>query len=402
MKVVLLKGPSKYNALRCYIDELAKVLAAHGHQPVIIDVQQPEVASNFVQILENQRPADLVFSFGIFAEFVDSAGRTLSEVAGAPHVVQYVDYPLIYVDRLNRVPRTTAILTIDPSHARVIDAFFGPGRFAHVGFNPVAAMGEPVALPQTAEEFLATRPVPVFCAMTYFAPGEPVWREFPEHIRSVFAEAADMALAQEWLPALEAVDRCLVARGLDLADPALRTELQVVRMHALHLNEWVRCVRREQFFAAAAKVGLPLTVYGSGYEPVLERYRNIDYRGVGDTVGTPERMRQARLVINQNSNFGEALHDRVPTGMLAGAAVATDTSTYYRDKYEMGREIALYRWRHLEKDLARIATLVKDGEALFALAKAGQQKALRQDCWEHRLETIFAAGRAAAAARQQP
>jgi len=259
-------------------------------------------------------------------------------------------------------------------------------------------MGEPQPLPQTADAFLAARPVEIFCAQSYFTPGPPPWLDFPEFIKNVFSEAAELALTEEWVPPLEALDRCLIAHGLNLADPVLRKELDVVRTQSVLINEWVRKVRREKFFAAAAKVGLPLTAYGDGYDDVLERYRNIDYQGLGDTLGTPERMSKARIVINHNSNFGEGLHDRVPSGMLAGAAVATDTSRYYTENYLPGREIALYRWQHLEEDLAGVLALLKDGEALFQMAQAGQQKALGQDRWEHRIDTILAAGRAAAAA----
>lgn len=398
MKIVLLKCISKYNALGCYIDELAKAFSARGDEAVVIDLRQPDVVADFVSILTNARPVDLVFSFNIYGEFADDKGRTISDLAGAPLVVHYVDFPMLHFARLQHVPSTAAILTIDPSHVRIIDDFFGPKRFAYVGFCPVAAMGEPQPLPQTADVFLASRPVRIFCAQSYFSPGPPPWRDYPELIKQVFSDAAELALAGEWVPPLEALDRSMVAHGLDLTDPVLRKDLNVVRMQVSQVNEWIRSVRREHFFAAAAKVGLPLTAYGAGYDTILERYRNIDYQGLGDTLATPERMRKARIVINHNSNFGEGLHDRVPSGMLAGAAVATDTSRYYTENYLPGREIALFRWQHLEDDLAGVLALLNDGEALFRMAQAGQQKALGQDRWEHRIDTILAAGRAAAAA----
>ena len=399
MKVVLLKGKSKYGALRCYIDELAKAFVAHGDTPVIVDTQDQDIFDNFAAVLEQQRPADLVFSFSILGEFVDERGRSTADIVGAPHVIQFVDYPFCHLGRLLGLPRSTAVLTIDASHVRVINGFFGSNHFAHVGFCPVAALGEPVELPDSADAYLAARPVQVLCAQSYFAPGLPPWRDYPALIGTIFSEAAEMALAEEWVSPLEVLDRCMLAHGLDFTDPALRTDLAIVRTQSVEINEWVRSLRRAEFFAAAAKVGLPLTAYGTGYDAILERYKNIDYRGLGDTLGTPERMRRSRLVISHNSNFGEGVHDRVPSGMLAGAAVASDTSKYYREHYVAGRDIALFRWRHLEEDLAAIKALLGDGDALLAMAKAGQQKALGQDRWEHRIDTILAAGQAAAAAR---
>ncbi|GAA0559686.1 glycosyltransferase [Rhizomicrobium electricum] len=396
MKVILLKGQSKYDALRCYVDELARTFESRGDTVSIIDMKLPEVMQNFPRILESERPADLVFSFSILGEYADERGRWIGDIVGAPHVVLFVDFPFCHTARLEHLSPKAAILTIDASHVRIINSYFGPNRYAYVGFCPVAAMGEPVALPETAEAYLASRPVDVLCAMSYFAPGLPPWHDFPEPSKSVFAEAAELALSQEWMSAQDALDRWFIVRGIDFNHPSVKKELDVVRAQSVVINEWVRGTRRAKFFEAAAKVGLPLTCYGDGYADVLERYKNISYQGLGDTAGTPERMRQARLVINHNSNFGEGLHDRVPSGMLAGAAVATDTSKYYVEHYEPGREIALFRWQHLEEDLAKVKDLLADGDALFAMAKAGQQKALHQDRWEHRIDTILAAAHAVA------
>ena len=215
-------------------------------------------------------------------------------------------------------------------------------------------------------------------------------------MKKVFTAAAEFALAEEWVPPLEALDHALIADGLDFSDPRLKKDLAVVRTLANELNGWIRFVRRERFFAAAAKVGLPLTVYGNGYDGVLDRYPNIDYRGTGDAYATPDLMAKSRIVISHNSNFGEGIHERVPTAMVAGAVAATDTSAYYREHYAAGEDIALYRWQHLEEDLAGIRDLLADGEKLFRMAKAGQKKALAQDRWQNRIEIVLAAARAAA------
>jgi hypothetical protein len=394
MKIVLLKGQSKYDALRCYIDELVRAFEKRGDTVAIIDMTEPDVLQNFPRYLEAERPADLVFSFSILGEYIDEQGRTVGDIAGAPHVVLFVDFPFCHKARLDGFSPRAAVLTIDASHVRVIKSYYGPSRYAYVGFCPVAAMGEPQPLPETADAFLASRPVEVLCAMSYFAAGLPPWHDFPEPTRSVFAEAADLALSEEWVSAQEALDRWFIERGVDFNHPAVKKDFDIVRSQSVVINEFVRGTRRAKFFEAAAKVGLPLTCYGDGYADILERYKNIAYQGLGDTAGTPERMRKSRLVINHNSNFGEGLHDRVPSAMLAGAAVATDTSKYYVEHYQHGRDIALFRWQHIEEDLAAVKELLNDGDALFAMAKAGQEKALHQDRWEHRIDTILAAAAA--------
>ena len=79
---------------------------------------------------------DLVFSIGLFGELRDGAGRTAAQIVGAPHVVQYVDYPLSHYPRLDATPPETALLTVDPTHVDAVRSAYGPERFAHVAFSP--------------------------------------------------------------------------------------------------------------------------------------------------------------------------------------------------------------------------------------------------------------------------
>jgi hypothetical protein len=396
LKVVLLKGCSQYGALRHGIDDMAKGFAAHGDDPTVVDLAGVEDGEKLSALLERQRPADLVFSFNILGGYRDKRGRTVSDLVDAPHVVMCVDYPLVHLSRLLDTPPATAILTVDPSHVQVIDDFFGAEHFAFVGFCPHAAFGEPQPLPATAEEFLSIRPTPVLCPMSYYAPPPPPWRNYPDVMRKVFTAAAEFALTEEWVPPLAALDRALIAGGIDFSDPNHRKDLTVVRTLAEEVNEWVRAVRRQRLFEAAAKVGLPLTVYGNGYDGALARYRNIDCRGPLEAPALLREMGKSRMVVNVNANFGRGMHERVPTAMVAGAVAATDTSAYYREHYATGEDIALFRWQHLEEDLAGIRDLLDDGEALFRMAKAGQKKALAQDRWQNRIEIVLAAARAAA------
>ncbi len=397
MKVVLIKGQSQYGVLRCHIDEVEKAFTARGDSVSVIDIQQPGVMANLAEHLAAQRPADLVFSIGIYGEFTDSAGRTVRDLTGAPHVVLYVDFPLSHFARLDHVPPHTAVLVIDASHVRAINSYYGPGRFAHVGLCPLPALGAPQPLPDSAEAFLAARPIPVFCPMTYYPPVPEPWKDYPEPTRSIIAEAVEQALAAEWLPPLEALDRWFAERRLDLSDPALREQMAPVRLQSVLINNWVRDVRRQKLFEAAAKVGLPLSVDGNGFEHIEGRFANITNLGSGDTLNTQQQMGRSRMVLSHNANFGEGMHDRASTAMIAGAAVISDTSQYLRDHYVSCRDLALFRWQHLEEDLALFNTLLDDGDALYAMAKAGQQKAMQQDCWEHRIDTILTAARAAAA-----
>ena len=77
--------------------------------------------------------------------------------------------------------------------------------------------------------------------------------------------------------------------------------------------------------------------------------------------------------------------------MLAGAVAASDFSTYYADQFDAGREMVLFRWQHLEQDLAALRDLAEDPARLFEIAPAGQNKTSRNHRWANRVDAIIAA-----------
>ena len=388
-RVLLIKGQSRYDVLRDFIDAVADAFRARGIEPVVLDSAPLKTHDEIYAALKAVGRVDLAFSFYIYGHYVDPHGRTLGEIIGAPHVVQYVDYPLSLREALDGTDSEAAILTVDPSHADAIRKLYGPDRFAHVGFNPHAGTGEPFALPASAAAYVAGRPIPVLFSGTYYRLVDPPWKDFPANVRRVFDGAADYALSQEFVPALEALDATLKRMGLDpdVPDPSIRQ----VRMLADKVHEWVRVLRRHKFFEAAAKVGLPLTVTGAGYDDDLPRFPNIDYRGQSGFHDAIALMRQSRMVININANFGRGSHERPFTAMLAGAVAASDFSTWYTDQFDAGREMALFRWQHLEEDLAGLRDLSEDPARLFAIAQAGQHKTARDHRWANRIDAVIRA-----------
>ena len=81
--------------------------------------------------------------------------------------------------------------------------------------------------------------------------------------------------------------------------------------------------------------------------------------------------------------------------MLAGAVAVSDFSTYYADQFDVEREMMLFRWRHLEEDLAALYDVAEDPARLLEIAQAGQRKTSQHHRWANRIDTIVAvAGKA--------
>ena len=392
MRVLLLKGASQYDVLRHFQEELAAGFAARAWDVSVLDLLAMDREA-FLARLAAER-ADLVFSFNIAGDVTDGLGRSVSEIAGAPHVVQLVDYPLSDMERFERITRTTALLTIDPSHGEAIERLFGPHRFSYVGFSPHGGMGSPVPLPDDARAYLAHRDIAVLFAGTYYRSQLPPWEEggVPPFLQEVFREAARRALTAEWLAPQEAFDGVLAEAGIDLSSP----DAVPVRALAGFVQEHIRQERRFLFLKAAARVGLPLTVVGKGYEEASALFPNMTALGPRPVQEVLGLMARSRIVANTSANFGRGSHERPLSAMRAGAVALSDHTAFFAGNFAED-EIALFRWQHLEDDLARLAGRLNDPETLFAMAKAGQAKAVAGHGWAHRIEAIIAAGKAAAA-----
>ena len=103
MRVVLIKGQSAYDALRVFIDHLATAFLARGYEPVVIDLLGADPSGD-VDRTAAAGGIGLVFTFNILGEYRDRRGWTLAQIFRAPHVVQYVDYPLSHHARPRATP----------------------------------------------------------------------------------------------------------------------------------------------------------------------------------------------------------------------------------------------------------------------------------------------------------
>lgn len=389
MRAILFKGPSQYDGVRTFIDEVAGALRRRGLAVDIVDLAG--VASVEAAIAAAAgAPADLLFSINILGEHRDSQGRGMSDIFGAPHVVLHVDYVLSQATRLRGTPPTSSLLCIDPTQALAITSVFGPRRFASVAFSPHAAVGEPAPDDADAAAFAAARPIALLWSGTLQPPGEPVWAQQPPAIRRVYDDAVDLALSVEWMPPLTALDQVLVANGNDPANPAM----QAARCDASHIDARVRVLRRYDLVGRLGASGLPLTICGNGWADEAPRLPNATFLGPLTMPQSAKLMQTTRLVVGSNGNFGAGSHERPLTAMLAGAAAFSDYSRFYAEAFVEDREMALFRWQALDDGLQRLARLTEDPAAAHSLAAAGKARVLAAHRWDHRVDAILASANA--------
>jgi hypothetical protein len=390
MRAVFIKGPSQYDATRLFTDELAGAFAQQGHEAVVVDALGEEDFGTALMREAIAGPTGLVHSIGCMGDMRDGLGRSLGEMFGAPHVLQHVDYPLSHLNQLDHTARLTALLTVDPSHVEALASTFGSDHFAHLAFCPHAAVGAPAEDDEDVDRFADRRSVPILFSGSFYGVQAPGWAEEGAGIRAIFDAAMEIILAVEFLPALEALDQALRDHGQDPFEP----RFERMRKYATMLHEQARRIRRQALFDAAGRAGLPIFFIGAGYEGHIERYPTFKRAEPVNLSDAVKLMRHARVVLNINANFGRGSHERPLTAMLAGAAVASDHSSWWAEQFVEGQDMLLYRWTDLDAGLSRLAALAEDPEAAWRMARSAKTKALAGHRFDHRVASIIAAAEA--------
>jgi hypothetical protein len=388
LRVLLIKGGSQYGVVRIFTDDAKAAFEAAGHETVMLDISDPEVQASFAERVVAAGTFDFAYSIQVAGTFHSTAGQSLSELIKAPHVLQYVDHPYTNRTRLPNTPRNVALLLVDRSHIDLVNLIFGPDHFAYLGFNPHAAIGTPEPLPADAEAYGESRPIRLLFAGTNHRPDTPLWNEIPANVRKVFSDAADLALSKDWLSPHRALIEVMAARGMEADNEHTRALLPYCEA----VNDWVRRTRRFTFLKAAGKAKLPLTVVGKGYEKDAYRLKSFDFKGPADFKEILSLMRQSRIVLNVNGNFGEGSHERPLCAMMAGAVCASERSTFYEENFDVGTpgaDMAGFIWSTLEDDLQRIAALSEDPGSLLAMARSSQAKTAADHTWANRIAIII-------------
>ena len=384
MRILIMKGQSQYGGTRLFADEATQAFRRQGHDVEVLDLGGTDNGGALVLAYRPSGPLDLVFTINIAGEFVDSLGRNIRDLFGAPHVVWHTDYIFSQAARLNGTPKSTALLLVDPTQVEAVRSISGRDRFDHIDFFPHPAVGAPAPDDATVAEFIARRPIAVLWSGGFQKP-ETLWAGVNGPAREVFQDAFDLAMSLEWIPPHEALDTVLASRGLDLGGPQHRA----VREACTILDVEVRKARRFEFLKAVAKTGVPLHICGAGWETQLYRFKNATYEGAVDMGRMAELMRQSRLVLNTNGNFGAGSHERPFSASLAGAATFSDFSRYYGQVFETGRNIELFYWKNLAGGMEALQALADDPARAFEYARAAKAVTLAGHTWDRQINQIL-------------
>lgn len=127
-----------------------------------------------------------------------------------------------------------------------------------------------------------------------------------------------------------------------------RNDISEQRIHEIivqmrFIDSYATSFFREQAVRILVENGIRVTAYGTGWDQC--EWSDNPYLVYGGKVLAPEilpLMNDSKIVLNTMTWFKAGAHDRIFNGMLAGAAVVTDDSTYLRREFTDGKELVMF------------------------------------------------------------
>lgn len=311
------------------------------------------------------------------------SSRNLWEYYGIPYIDILMDHPFHYEKPLRRAPETSIVLCTDRNHVKYIRRYFKNIR--QTDFLPHAG----VEL-GSKHKLLSERGIDVLYAGAL--PIYTVAKMIPD-LTSI-PEVDGQEMAQEVLGELvnypdrtteDVIEEYLKSKRNDISEQ--RVQEIIVQMR--FIDSYATSFFREQSVRILVENGIRVTAYGTGWDQCdWSDNPYLDYRG---KVLAPEilpLMNDSKIVLNTMTWFKAGAHDRIFNGMLAGAAVVTDDSTYLRREFTDGRELVMFARKELATLPERVCGLFGHMQEAQQMADCGYRAAKEQHTWKSRAEYI--------------
>lgn len=378
-----------YDTLDLFTDRLKGAFEAMGYLSFVYDAKAKEQSKQaLLELLsagdgrESNQFACVTFNnLGYNLDLPD--GRNLWEAYGIPYINILMDHPFHYEKPLKKASITSLVLCTDRNHVKYIRRFFP--NIHQTDFLPHAG----VEL-GSHHKPLAERGIDVLYAGAL--PIYTVARMIPD-LTSI-PEVDGTRMAQEVLGELVHHPQRTTEETIEAYIRNQRNDISEERIHEIivmmrFLDSYATSFFREQAVRVLVENGIHVTAYGTGWDQCdWSGNTCLHYRG---KVLAPEvlpLMNDSKIVLNTMTWFKAGAHDRVFNGMLAGASVVTDDSTYLRREFDDGKELAMFSLKEIRTLPERVFDLFGHLESTQQMADCGYQAAKENHTWKSRAEYI--------------
>ncbi len=338
-----------YDTIDLFIAALSQAFVQLGCTCHVLDTREKtEFMPNLKRILRDEQVDAVVTFNNIGYNLSFSQGKNIWDEKGIPYINILMDHPFHYANPLRHAPETSIVFCTDRNHVDFIKRFYPDIKI--VDYMPHAGM----------EADLSEHAAPGSCYLCGKEEGfHPPMEE--RSIDVLYAGGLSKYVAEGLVPDLGEIrdfDAFALTQEVlsDLINHPNKTTESAIESYFSslgktygeeELNHWITELRfidsyatsfyREQAVRILVEAGVKVAVFGGGWDQCeWADNPNLLYGGKVLAPQVLELMNHSKIVLNTMTWYKNGIHDRIINGMLAKAAVITDTSEYLEE--ELARE----------------------------------------------------------------
>lgn len=311
-------------------------------------------------------------------------GQNIYEYMHVPFYNWILDHPCEHSENIISDLRNYHIICIDRDHVNFIRRYYP--SIAGVSFIPLGAFCQNY---ERSYEAFRKREYNVIFTGSLLSLDElgVEISELPLKYRKISTDIIERMIDDRNCTNETALRYALQNYGIDAGRDEMRKYAFITRK----TNPFVRAYIREEVIRYLAQNGLEIDVFGSGWE-VLKNRGGLTLHGAITYEQSVELCKAARICFNVMPLFKDGLHDRIPTAMLGGAVVMTDSSGFVDEYFVtegINKELLKYDINHPELVAEQISDVLLDSEELYSISQRGFQKAQQGLTWDDRVDELI-------------
>jgi len=383
--IIIFKGI--YDTLDLFGEQLQMAFSSMGCESFIYDAREQEKSkAALLTMLSDKKRKAAVVTFNNMGYNLEQDGMNVWEHYGVPYIDILMDHPFHFERPLKEMPSTAIVLCTDRNHVKYIRRYYK--NILRTDFLPHAGVElgrKHKPLKERNIDVLYAGALPIYTVAKMIPSLDEM---YGLDLRDMMQEVLrDLILHPDKTTEQAIEEYVQVSRYAE--NELSEEELRRVIVHMRFLDSYATSFFREQVVRSLVENGIKVTAYGVGWDQC--EWSNNPYLHYGGKVLAPEilpLMNDAKVVLNTMTWFKAGAHDRIFNGMLAGAAVVTDDSTYLRHECTDGKELVMFKRSEITGMPDRVCDLFGHMEQMQEMADKGLAFARANHTWKNRAEYI--------------
>lgn len=294
-----------------------------------------------------------------------------------------IDHPFYHHDALKSPLDHYNVICLDEKHAAFIRKHYPHIKRVLVLPLSAGSAKEQISYHDRKDSIIFTGTYTDPDAISYKAMKQPA------DLVALFQKMVDMLLENPQMTQEEAVSRILPGH-----DDKMPEILQMNYLADLFLQA---CIR-EELLKQILLQGLPLSVYGHGWEDfakkcdgqIADASKNLKLCGEFHYDWMPEIYGNAKIAVNQTPWFKDGMHDRVPLALLNGCVCMTEKCPYLESRLKDTKELYYFSLEDMEGAARLLGELLTNEAQAADTAARGFAYAARHFTWEQWAKNFIA------------